>query len=117
MELHPSSATSTGGRYEPPGLVWRDDSWAKFWDALPGSRWAPLGEADGPYRGRLGWSAATLGSSVTELMHTPSPTTLILTAIASLALMMVAQADSRQLEEARESMHRSGDAREGRSAA
>lgn len=84
--------------------MWADDPlWERFWSVVPGSRWAPLGEADGPYRGRLGWSAATLGAAVTNVGHAPSVETFTLCAIALGALVGVLSVDQRNHHESRES--------------
>jgi hypothetical protein len=83
--------------------VWRDDPlWDRFWSSLPESRWHPLGEADAPYRGRLGWSSATLGAVLTDLAHAPSTSRTVMAAIAVAALWGVWSADERAVADHQE---------------
>lgn len=64
---------------------------------MPHSRWSPLREADAPYRGRLGWSSATLGGILTALIDAPSAGKLALCAIAVGSLWQVLAADERSV--------------------
>ena len=79
--------------------MWRDDpAWTRFWAGLPHSRWSSLREADAPYRGRLGWSSATLGAVFAALVDAPSAGKLALCAIAVGSLWQVVAADERSLQ-------------------